>query len=166
VAVGDQSGPACCRDCVISAPGSTTPSDHGSLSRAKSDLVQARPAFSRAKTSRQDSRLADIHVGPTWLGAKRMPGTVYQYSTDTDRRKRWILTPYHTDSVARGPVPDVSERVPTCKTVSTIRPRAPLSQIEPASTPACCRARFCGRYGERLAISNRCLYNGSRHVIT
>jgi hypothetical protein len=28
----------------------------------------SRPAFSRAKTSRQDSRLADMHVGPTWLG--------------------------------------------------------------------------------------------------
>jgi hypothetical protein len=28
----------------------------------------SRPAFSRAKTSRQDCRLADVDVGPTWFG--------------------------------------------------------------------------------------------------
>jgi hypothetical protein len=33
------------------------------ISTAKGGLVLA---FSRAKTSRQDSRLADMHVGPTW----------------------------------------------------------------------------------------------------
>ncbi len=36
-----------------------------------------RPAVSRAKTSRQDSRLADMYVGPTWLGAKRMTRPVH-----------------------------------------------------------------------------------------
>jgi hypothetical protein len=39
----------------------------------------SRPAFSGAKTIRQDSQLADMHVGPTRLGAKQTTWTVHWF---------------------------------------------------------------------------------------